>query len=44
MTTQGHHEATRPYQLGLDRRRADVDAELVGARCLVMALRCHGTS
>ena len=28
----------------LDRRRADVDAELVGARCLVMALRCHGTS
>ena len=29
---------------GLDRRRADVDAELVGARCLVMALRCHGTS
>ena len=26
---------------GLHRRRADVDAELIGARCLVMALRCH---
>ena len=26
---------------GLDRRRADVDAELVGARCLVVTLCCH---
>ena len=26
---------------GLNRRRADVDAELVGARCLVVTLCCH---
>ena len=26
---------------GLNRRRADVDAELIGARCLVVTLCCH---
>ena len=26
---------------GLHRRRADVDAELIGARCLVVTLCCH---
>ena len=25
----------------LDRRRADIDAELIGARCLVVTLCCH---
>ena len=45
VTTVVREEATVSIQDdSLDRRGADVDAELVGARGLVVTLRCHGTS
>ena len=45
VTTVVREEATVSIQNdGLDRRGADVDAELVGARGLVVTLCCHGTS
>ena len=45
VTTVVREEATVSIQDdGLDRRGADVDAELVGARGLVVTLCCHGTS
>ena len=37
----GEEAAVSVQDDGLDRRRADVDAELIGARCLVMTLCCH---
>jgi len=45
VTTVVREEATVSIQNdGLDRRGADIDAELVGARGLVVTLCCHGTS
>ena len=45
VTTVVREEATVSIQDdGLDRRGADIDAELVGARGLVVTLCCHGTS
>ena len=38
----GEHAAVSVQDDGLDRRGADVDAELIGARGLMVTLRCHG--
>lgn len=35
MTTQGHHEATRPYQLGIDVGSTTVKAGVKGQKELV---------
>ena len=40
----GEESAVSVQDDGLDGRRTDVDAELVGAAVLAGALRCHGTS